>query len=217
MPNLQIFVIPRIIAPPLVESMKHSVPALNPIVISINDPGDPPVKFNLPETHILRQQFHDVEDNYPADAPHVIKFTTTHAWQIKHFILHHLQNSKLNDALIIHCEAGISRSPAVAAAIANRYLGDDQYQRFFQDNLFLPNKLVYNTLLSVLNTKIAPKRKNPANPKIVVHGFEDYEITLKELEEMLSVCLIGANAVCDITINGITKTAEQWQNEGVTG
>lgn len=47
------------------------------------------------------------------------------------------------EVLMIHCEAGISRSPAVAAAIAKlKYKDDAAYFRIYR-----PNTLVYLTLL----------------------------------------------------------------------
>ena len=47
---------------------------------------------------------------------------------------------------MIHCEAGISRSAAVAAAIA-KLKGLDEAQFF--DEPFEPNGLVYRTILEV--------------------------------------------------------------------
>lgn len=47
------------------------------------------------------------------------------------------------DLLLVHCEAGISRSPAVAAALCRMKYGHDMH--FFQH--YTPNRLVYRTLL----------------------------------------------------------------------
>jgi predicted protein tyrosine phosphatase len=49
------------------------------------------------------------------------------------------------DLLMVHCEAGVSRSPAVAAAISQIYLGTDG--TFFMPHLYQPNQLVYDMLL----------------------------------------------------------------------
>jgi predicted protein tyrosine phosphatase len=49
------------------------------------------------------------------------------------------------ETFLIHCEAGLSRSPAVAAAIAYTRLGKGWDQHFF-DN-YTPNMLVYWAIL----------------------------------------------------------------------
>lgn len=53
------------------------------------------------------------------------------------------------ECFMVHCAAGISRSPAVAAAIEKIYYGDDQY--WF--NTRTPNMLVYSKILNVHNEK----------------------------------------------------------------
>ena len=52
------------------------------------------------------------------------------------------------DVLHIHCEAGISRSAATAAALSKIYLGNDE--EFFVPP-FWPNAFVYRTILNVHN------------------------------------------------------------------
>ncbi|MFC1596710.1 hypothetical protein ACFL5Q_02075 [Planctomycetota bacterium] len=51
------------------------------------------------------------------------------------------------DLLFVHCEAGTSRSPAVAAAISRICYGDDG--PFMLPHLYEPNLLVYRKLLEV--------------------------------------------------------------------
>jgi predicted protein tyrosine phosphatase len=51
------------------------------------------------------------------------------------------------DLLMVHCEAGASRSPAIAAAVSRVYLGDDG--PFVLPHLYEPNPLVYRTMLEV--------------------------------------------------------------------
>ena len=48
------------------------------------------------------------------------------------------------DILCIHCEAGISRSAGIAAALSKIYTGNDNY--FFKH--YCPNRLVYRTILN---------------------------------------------------------------------
>jgi len=54
------------------------------------------------------------------------------------------------DALMIHCYAGISRSPAVAAAISQIKLNTNN--DIF--DLYTPNLLVYNTIIEVYRNKL---------------------------------------------------------------
>jgi len=49
------------------------------------------------------------------------------------------------EAFLIHCEAGMSRSPAVAAALSRIHYNDDG--RWFE--MYFPNPLVYRLLLDV--------------------------------------------------------------------
>lgn len=51
------------------------------------------------------------------------------------------------DLMFVHCEAGTSRSPAVAAAVSRIYYGDDG--PFMLPHLYEPNLLVYRKLLEV--------------------------------------------------------------------
>lgn len=59
------------------------------------------------------------------------------------------------EVLLVHCEAGRSRSPAVAAAISKVYAGDDMY--WFK--YYTPNMLVYRTIMESAIQKY-PKLKN---------------------------------------------------------
>lgn len=58
------------------------------------------------------------------------------------------------DLLIIHCHAGLSRSPAVGAAISRIFKGHDG--DFFQTKI--PNMLVYRTILEVHNMRKHPEK-----------------------------------------------------------
>jgi predicted protein tyrosine phosphatase len=119
--------------------------ASDPIIISITDPGTQHIQFPVDEGKILRLQFHDVEDNYPAEAPHVIKFDRVFAQLISDFIFAHN-----NHHVVVHCEAGVCRSAGVAAALS-LFLTGDCSTYFCNPDLYLPNRLVYKTLLDLLN------------------------------------------------------------------
>ena len=68
-----------------------------------------------------------------------------------------------------------------------------------------------NEIFDWSNTEWKSKQKM----KIIVHGFEDYEITKKEFLEMYNSpsALIGAEQVCRISIGNVTKTAKEWVNQ----
>lgn len=53
-------------------------------------------------------------------------------------------------SLLIHCEAGLSRSPAIAAAISRIKIGHDN--GYFRTHV--PNRHVYSTLLRVNETRV---------------------------------------------------------------
>lgn len=57
------------------------------------------------------------------------------------------------DQLIIHCNMGVSRSPAVAAAIKKALTGSDD--EFF-DGKFVPNMVVYYTVLKAFGLDNTP-------------------------------------------------------------
>ena len=48
--------------------------------------------------------------------------------------------------IIVHCDAGYSRSPAVAAAIAKAFGVDDE--EYFSGGRYCPNRHVYRTMLN---------------------------------------------------------------------
>ncbi len=74
-------------------------------------------------------------------APGYQLFRTSHAHDILDLVTHYWRRIR---TLMVHCEAGLSRSPAVAAAIARLKFGDDS--EFFAEP-YTPNPLVYGTIL----------------------------------------------------------------------
>jgi predicted protein tyrosine phosphatase len=118
------------------------------VIISIADPGSPQPKIRPSGLcrGILRLRFHDAEPTEGFISPPEIKqMTQQQALAIWQFVLTHLLDIKL---VVVHCEAGMSRSPAVAAAICRGLGGDDS--RFFQE--YQPNMLVYRLLLEAKPT-----------------------------------------------------------------
>jgi len=111
-------------------------------VISIATPGKNIAQFETSShcTGVLYMEFHDLDD----PRHKVPLFNREQAEAVWKFVdaLH-----VSTELLIVHCEAGISRSPAVAAAIAKARGENDDY--FFRR--YLPNRHVYRTLLDVRN------------------------------------------------------------------
>lgn len=130
-----------------INTLVSSLDSSNLIVISITDPKNKDVLINHLEYKILRLKFHDMEKDYDEDGkfPGIILFNESMAKQIVNFV--NLHNPSL---IAIHCEVGISRSAGCAAALSRYYNDDDSM--FFSGG-YLPNKLVYKTLLDLLNGK----------------------------------------------------------------
>jgi len=142
----------------------NNFPYFDPLIISITDPKSNPVVFDVPESNVLSLEFHDLEKDYPGHAPAIILFTKEMAMKIKQFLIDKVWKETDNFLLsiwqskmvlqkihiIVHCEAGISRSPAVAAALAMHF-NKDCSEYFGDASKYIPNRLVYKTLLDCMN------------------------------------------------------------------
>jgi predicted protein tyrosine phosphatase len=116
------------------------------IVISIHDPGKRPARIRRTAglRGILYLSFHDAEPTTSMRLPDSIKLmTAADAERIWGFVQEHLPEI---GAIVCHCEQGMSRSPAVAAALAEA-LGEDPapIERWTQ-----PNQTVYQLLKSTI-------------------------------------------------------------------
>jgi len=69
--------------------------------------------------------------------------TNAHALEIVSFVT---KNAKTADRLIVHCEAGVSRSAGVAAAIMKAIYNDDK--EIFNSRRYRPNMTCYRTVLN---------------------------------------------------------------------
>ena len=118
-----------------VESHEFRVPHL---MISISAPNDKPkLPINKNRIATLSLGFHDIDKSLKEYKI----FSKKDAYKIFEFL-------KLNKSIkniVIHCDAGISRSPGVAAALAKIFNKDDSL--YFKT--YLPNRLVYKTMLDV--------------------------------------------------------------------
>lgn len=81
----------------------------------------------------------DADIRYEIDADRVM-MTPEHARRIWRFVRAHREHVEL---IVCHCEAGVSRSPAVAAAVCHALGGDAA--PFFRD--FMPNPHVHRLML----------------------------------------------------------------------
>lgn len=124
------------------------------IWISIRDPDVEPARIKKSESckGILRLYFYDVEKDYGEIYPNLdlfdnfdftIIFTKEWAEDIRAFVEKYKDDI---ETIYIHCEAGISRSSAVAAALGMWLNGEDEYSEMPG---FKPNKLVREILMEV--------------------------------------------------------------------
>lgn len=115
------------------------------ILISIAAPLATPIHIpdNENRIGILRAYFNDL-DKELENMEGMILFNKDHAKNIIAFV-----NKYKNtvDTIYINCTAGISRSPAIAAALSKMIYGDDAY--YFKK--YTPNMLVYRIMMDEIN------------------------------------------------------------------
>lgn len=117
----------------------------------VTKPGDWPIFTKSQPVDLLQMQFADLDlthqelqelyANKTNDGLGVPFFNQTMAQEILDFYL------KIKDKvsnLLVHCEAGWSRSPGVAGALSKIFLDDDMY--FF--NNYSPNRFVYRMIIN---------------------------------------------------------------------
>ena len=88
---------------------------------------------------LLQLAFADIAN---AEGDEERAFNENHAHRILDFVKGVWDRA---DVLMIHCEEGNSRGPAVAAAISRIYLGEDKL--YFLLHMYWPNRMVYRILL----------------------------------------------------------------------
>ena len=120
------------------------------VTISITDPGSRPAVLTDPAcVAVLRLEFHDLAErpSWPG-SDGLVLFTPEMAAQVAAFA--ERWRSAVS-RIVVHCEAGISRSCAVASALALYFTGDDTRQR----EAGCPNALVYRLMLEAFGVKNA--------------------------------------------------------------
>jgi len=148
----------------VIQKIQKDKPDSKVIAISVTDPKSKPVDLPLLDLDVLRLQFHDLDQTYPSHA--IILFDICMAHQIKDFVENY--SGRDNLIVIIHCEAGISRSAAVAGALSKHFIGSDE--KFFKTPYY-PNRFVYRILLNLLNGQ-----ENLVPNVIINRDFEDNDI-----------------------------------------
>jgi len=127
---------------------KLRYPKSNPVlIVSITDAiaKFPPIPSTIPQYTLRRLAFDDIEANIDwFNDRKYTAFTPKLAETVATFIINRPINIK---TIIFQCEAGISRSAAMAAATA-RYLGLDDMKYF--KTPYLPNRLVYQLMVEQL-------------------------------------------------------------------
>lgn len=121
------------------ESYKLKIPT---VVISITDPDKDLNCFahNTNLVAVCRVQFHDTEPDILLK--NEILMTASDAAKIRRFV--DAYKDKV-EQIIVHCEAGISRSAGVMAAIQKYLIGNDD--QIFNNRRFCPNMYVYNLMI----------------------------------------------------------------------
>lgn len=103
---------------------------------------------------ILRLSFDDVSnvfrfDDYDRGSPILTPISEDQCQGVWEFVDARLGTFK---SIYVHCDAGISRSPAIAAALSKFYLGSEEY--YFKAGIYFPQEFVYCSLLKVKNIAV---------------------------------------------------------------
>lgn len=116
--------------------------------ISVNEPNEQ-TYFKTQHHNVLTLHFHDCQHNINTYTnKNIVPFNTHMAKQIIDILLHAKHNKAKN--IIIHCNAGISRSGAIAT-FARELFQQPNIQQFHIDNPYiLPNQFVLHTLKHTL-------------------------------------------------------------------
>jgi predicted protein tyrosine phosphatase len=116
------------------------------VLISVRDPKSRKVRYRKASglVDLLELTFHDSDPTAGLGHPEKIRHMTKgDADKIAKFVL---QQHDQIDAIVVHCEQGMSRSPAIASAIAEYFQQDVSiYDRDYQLNRYVRD-LVRNAL-----------------------------------------------------------------------
>lgn len=134
------------------------------LLISIQDGALQELPFKQRTNHITRNRyvdclflyFDDINPNaIPGKPTMPFAFSDYDADVIIDFLDHHFDNNDFED-IIIHCQAGVSRSHAVALFVAKFFAKDEgEYQRLLHQKwkVYGGNAYVYNKLVEQFTSK----------------------------------------------------------------
>lgn len=121
-------------------------------LISITDRGKPPPQFQPGWNAVLRLAFDDVDPvAFPGMNPELVPFEATQAAELARYVSSQLMRNK---RIVVHCRHGISRSAAVAKAIAE--ITGAFFPPAYRDH----NRHVYDALRNAL-AAINPSQREP--------------------------------------------------------
>jgi predicted protein tyrosine phosphatase len=96
------------------EAVERYQPERVEICISISDPMAPPTRLSPSFAAVLRLTFSDIVAVQCAED---VLFSPEHASAIVEFV----ERWRHADRLVVHCHAGVSRSPGVALGLCDRF------------------------------------------------------------------------------------------------
>lgn len=122
-------------------------------IISITDPDSKPANITRSPgfSGIIRMRFYDIEQD---DFWHGKFLNAMRPWQAKEIADFVNKVEDKIDFLFVHCEAGVSRSAGVAAAISLVKFGTDK--EFFNSGKYSPNMNCYKLTLEAFGYKTDP-------------------------------------------------------------
>src|SRR5712691_7398847 len=136
------------------QEAEQYTPEVDGICISITDPGAPAVRLSDRWRAISRVLFHDIDALPPdlTDNPPPVLIDQPSADRIADFILRHWPVP----LILAHCEAGISRSAGVVAAI-----NDWMPEKLTVIQTGVPNRLVWRLVREALTRRTITDRLPP--------------------------------------------------------
>jgi len=96
------------------EAAERYEPCGGEICISIGDPGVTPAQLSPAFVAVLQLAFNDIAANPAADD---VLFAPVHAGDILRFV----EQWRHVDRIVVHCNAGVSRSPGVALGLCDAF------------------------------------------------------------------------------------------------